>query len=265
MKIHHLNCGTMRPLMSDTFVCHVLLVETDNGLVLVDTGIGNGDIDDPDRRLGAVRRVVRPDLAREETAAHQVVELGYQLDDVRHIVATHLDLDHVGGVTDFPHAVVHTTIDEQKVARSGGPISRLRYRRDQLPPSTHITAHAPTTDSWRGFDGVTVLEEISEGIVLVPLAGHTRGHEAVAIDAGDHWVLHCGDAFYHHGTIDGSGSVPLTVTAAEWMFAQRPASIPGNHRKLSELYQRGAEDLQMVCAHDPVMLARAQEQQLSRE
>ena len=40
MKVHHLNCGTMHPYGVPTIVCHVLLVETDNGLVLVDTGYG---------------------------------------------------------------------------------------------------------------------------------------------------------------------------------------------------------------------------------
>ena len=38
MKVHHLNCGTMHNLRVTRCVCHVLLVETDNGLVLVDTG-----------------------------------------------------------------------------------------------------------------------------------------------------------------------------------------------------------------------------------
>ena len=35
MKVHHLNCGTMRPPGTPALVCHVLLVETDNGLVPV--------------------------------------------------------------------------------------------------------------------------------------------------------------------------------------------------------------------------------------
>ncbi|MFD0510570.1 MBL fold metallo-hydrolase [Streptomyces aureus] len=30
--------------------------------------------------------------------------LGYAVDDVRHIVLTHLDLDHAGGLPDFPRA-----------------------------------------------------------------------------------------------------------------------------------------------------------------
>ena len=43
MKVHHLNCGTMHPPRSPHCVCHVLLLETDNGLVLVDSGFGIDD------------------------------------------------------------------------------------------------------------------------------------------------------------------------------------------------------------------------------
>ena len=46
MKVHHLNCGTMQ-MPTAPMVCHVLLVETDNGLVLVDSGFGTHDCDDP--------------------------------------------------------------------------------------------------------------------------------------------------------------------------------------------------------------------------
>lgn len=51
MKVHHLNCGTMR-VPTAPVVCHVLLIETGNGLVLVDSGYGLDDIADPARRLG---------------------------------------------------------------------------------------------------------------------------------------------------------------------------------------------------------------------
>lgn len=37
VKVHHLNCGTMNAF-GIALLCHVLLVETDDGLVLVDTG-----------------------------------------------------------------------------------------------------------------------------------------------------------------------------------------------------------------------------------
>ena len=52
MKIHHLNCGTMKSPGAPV-ICHVLLVETDNGLVLVDSGYGLRGLcrPDPDRTV----------------------------------------------------------------------------------------------------------------------------------------------------------------------------------------------------------------------
>ena len=51
MRIHHLNCATMCPLVGGCYVnerkmlvCHVLLVETSDGLALVDTGLGEDDV-----------------------------------------------------------------------------------------------------------------------------------------------------------------------------------------------------------------------------
>ncbi|RZL98332.1 MAG: MBL fold metallo-hydrolase, partial [Sphingomonas sp.] len=62
MRIHHLNCGTCCPAGGRLFdgytphgaahlVCHCLLIETDAGLVLVDTGYGTRDVDHPHDRL----------------------------------------------------------------------------------------------------------------------------------------------------------------------------------------------------------------------
>lgn len=87
MKVTHLNCGTMRPLGTPPLVCHVLLVETDNGLVLIDTGYGLADIADPRRRIGPLRHLLKPALDPGETAARQLERLGFRRDDVRHIVS----------------------------------------------------------------------------------------------------------------------------------------------------------------------------------
>lgn len=40
-------------------VCHVLLAETDGGMVLVDPGFGLDDIAEPAKRLGSTRRLLR--------------------------------------------------------------------------------------------------------------------------------------------------------------------------------------------------------------
>ena len=59
MKVHHLNCGTMQ-MPGFPMVAHVLLIETDNGLVLVDTGFGLDDIAHPVDRLPGHRWTRHP-------------------------------------------------------------------------------------------------------------------------------------------------------------------------------------------------------------
>lgn len=113
LRIHHLNCGSMRPLgVPGGIVCHVLLVEHASGLALVDSGVGTGYGIDPAGTFGAARFSVRPQYDEAETAVRQVRALGFDPRDVRDIVLTHFDADHVGGVVDFPWARVHLTTDE---------------------------------------------------------------------------------------------------------------------------------------------------------
>jgi glyoxylase-like metal-dependent hydrolase (beta-lactamase superfamily II) len=58
-----------------------------------------------------------------------VIGLGYQPQDVRHIVLTHLDLDHVGGLRDFPHAEVHVYAEElDNATAQATTMDRGRFR-----------------------------------------------------------------------------------------------------------------------------------------
>lgn len=251
MRVHHLNCGTMR-LPGARLVCHVLAVETGTGLLLVDTGYGTRDIAQPARRIGAMRHLFRPALDPGETALHQIEELGFRAEDVTHIVTTHFDLDHTGGLADFPAAQVHVTAAEARGARSPATLlERGRYRSAQLSHRPRLVEHEPTGERWRGFAAARQLTGIDDGVVLVSMPGHTRGHAAVAVDAGDHWVLHCGDTFYHPGTLDGSARVPLALRAQERLVAHDLRALRANQARIAELRASGRPDLMVVCAHDP--------------
>ena len=138
MRIHHLNCGSFCPpggrlfggagglLSPAPMCCHCLLIEGEDRLILVDTGLGVDDVNEP-RRLGRLFNVLmRPRLEIAETALRQVVDLGYRPSDVRHIVPTHLDLDHAGGISDFPAAAVHVYDEELRAASSRSSLRRAR-------------------------------------------------------------------------------------------------------------------------------------------
>jgi glyoxylase-like metal-dependent hydrolase (beta-lactamase superfamily II) len=255
MKVHHLNCGTML-MATAPMVCHVLLIETDSGLVLVDSGFGTHDCDNP-KRVGPTRHMVRAILRHEETVAHQIERLGFTRDDVRHIVITHMDMDHAGGLSDFPAAQIHLTSAEALGAiRAPSRQEQIRYRFAQWAHKPHIVEHDPHGEKWRGFAAANELTDISPGIALVSLPGHTRGHACVAVDAGHRWVLHAGDAFYHYGTLDGT-PVPRALTAMESLVAFDRKTVLANHARLAELYQRKDPDLLIVCAHDPTLLEQA--------
>src|SRR5215831_21106815 len=157
IRVHHLNCAHLRRMSLGglPLACHVLLVETPaSGLVLVDTGLGTADYAGISSRLGwgfaygYARPAIDPGLA----AIRQVAALGFDPRDVRHIVQTHLDLDHVGGLADFPDALVHVHAVELDAARRrDGFRAKRRYRPKMLfdhNPKWRTYTHAG--EGWMG-------------------------------------------------------------------------------------------------------------------
>lgn len=255
MRVHHLNCGSMRLPGGLPLVCHVLLLETRSGLVLVDTGFGLRDIADPAGRLGPYRHVIRPALDPAETAIRQIEARGFTAADVRHILVTHFDMDHIGGLADFPDALVHVSAAEADGAiHRPSRRERVRYSRAQWAHGPTLVEHPVTGDAWRGFAAAEQLADVDPGLVFVSLPGHTRGHAAVAVDTGSGWILHAGDAFYHHSAIDGQGRQPWLLTLQERAVAWHDRTARDNRARLAELYCQGEPDLTIISAHDPDLL-----------
>lgn len=258
MRVHHLNCGSMEPLTSH-LVTHVLVLETRSGLVLVDSGYGTQDFLDPGRRIGFFRHLAKPVMRPEECAVNQLREIGLDPADVRHIVLTHMDFDHAGGIADFPDAQIHVTSAEALAALTPPTLKeRIRYNSAQFSHGPKVVEHAPFGEKWKGFAAATPLTEIDEGIVLVSLPGHSRGHACVAVDDGERWVLHVGDAVDTRAELEGRPQdAPLPVRLQAYINAYDLDQYLANQQRLTELWRRGDEDLIIVCAHDPGLFADA--------
>ncbi|MBV6699888.1 MBL fold metallo-hydrolase [Kitasatospora aureofaciens] len=266
MKIHHLNCASVRVieptyegLPSAHAVNHCLLIETDSdGLVLVETGLGLDDIRDPDNVLGTTWvEMSQPVLSEDETAIRQVERLGYSADDVRHIILTHLDIDHSGGLPDFPAAQVHVLQAEITAAFAEAP--SFRYRPGHWAHGPKWVPYTPeTNEMWFGFTAVRA-QGLADDILLVPLGGHTAGHTGVALRTDDDkWLLHCGDAYYYHRELqEDPHPHPLLD------FVQTTAEVHhdlrvGTQARLRELVRDHGDTVTVISAHDPWEFQRLQ-------
>lgn len=191
MTIHYLNCGTMRPYfprLENGVTC--LVIETNQGPVLVDTGFGRRDYLAAARSMKIFLGLMRAPRDVNETAYHQVQRLGYKPEDVRHILQTHLHLDHAGGLPDFPHAQVHVLKAEYEHIHAH---TSWEYHPLHWAHRPHWVCHESTGERWYGFDAIRLIDFEPE-IWLVPLTGHAPGHTAVAVKRDRGWVLHGGDA-----------------------------------------------------------------------
>jgi len=238
-------------------VCHCLLIETEAGLVLVDTGLGLTDVAHGGPRLGrAFTGIVRPALRESETARRQIEALGFKADDVQHIVLTHLDVDHAGGLPDFPRATVHVLAREHDAAQTRRHLKeRDRYRPAQWAHAPDWQLYTATGEDWHGFDAVRGLKGLPPEILLVPLAGHTRGHAAIAVQ-GDHgWLLHAGDAYFHRDEMAAQPCCPLGLKIFQNLVAIDNGERRRNQARLQQL-ATGHDDVDVFCSHDPVELNR---------
>jgi glyoxylase-like metal-dependent hydrolase (beta-lactamase superfamily II) len=227
-------------------VCHVLLVEGKDGLTLVDTGLGSRDVAHPLWRLGApFVALTRPKLELAETARAQVERLGFSARDVRDLVVTHLDLDHAGGIGDFPEARVHVHAPELEAALRPRFADRTRYRAAHFSHRPNWVRHSVDGERWKGFGAVRA---VGEDVLLVPLVGHTRGHAGVAVRDGDRWLLHAGDAYFHHGELE---SPPRCPPALQW-FQHLNWNLDERMRNQDRLrtLAREQSDVRVFCAHD---------------
>jgi glyoxylase-like metal-dependent hydrolase (beta-lactamase superfamily II) len=239
-------------------VCHCVVVETArDGLVLIDSGFSTEDTRDPARLPGVFRALVGPELGRAETAKHQLEALGHDPRDVRHVVLTHLDLDHAGGLVDFPDATVHVHAREHHAATARRTFAeRSRYLPVQWAHGPKWQTHDERGDTWRGVPGIARLPGLDADIGLVALHGHTRGHSGVVVRAGDRWLVHAGDAYFHPRSLEPGGRAPLGLrtfeTIAQIDRRARLASVEALRRLRAE------PDVDMFCAHEPGELAAAQ-------
>jgi glyoxylase-like metal-dependent hydrolase (beta-lactamase superfamily II) len=163
---------------------------------------------------------------------------------VRHIVLTHLEFDHAGGLDDCPHATVHLMTSERDAAIARRTwLDRQRYRPQQWSSQQRWQVHdASPRDDWFGLAGLD--------IALVPLIGHTLGHAGVAVRLDGHWLFDAGDAYFYCAEMDlERPRCTPGLRFYRWMMEKDRAARLAKQRRLRELERAQGSTVEIFCSH----------------
>ncbi len=215
-----------------------LLVEHDNGLVLIDTGLGNKE----DEKFRGIYGVENAGAGGRTLLEDALRALGHAPEDIRWVINTHLHFDHAGGNT-------------WRDPGGGGqvapafPAARYVVQRRELDFARHTNERTAASYLPHNFEGIpfTLLDGEAEplpGIRCFPTPGHVPYHQSVLIESGGERACFLADL------VPTAAHLPLP-----WIMGYdlEPLVTLESRRRL---YQRAeGEGWLLVFEHDPAVVA----------
>ncbi|RAV19306.1 MBL fold metallo-hydrolase [Paenibacillus contaminans] len=174
------------------------------GPILFDTGYSERFYTETKRFPYSLYARVTPVFFRpEESAASQLLKLGIEADEVRHIVLSHFHADHLGGLRDFPNATFHylqKAYDAVKL-RKGFAAVRAAFLPGLLPADFELRSRPfdekQTVRLPDGYPFARGLDVFGDGsIIAVDLPGHADGQIGLLVATESHDYLLCADAVW---------------------------------------------------------------------
>ena len=226
LSLEHTTFGQMGPVThtaTRNMPIHSVIFQVGERVILLDTGFGTREMQDPNRLLGEdalFKLGIMVDMRL--TALERLRSRGVRPEQVTDIILTHLDNDHAGGLHDFPNATVH--LSEEELASYDGTRPRGPYKPYQLSHLTKFKTYGKTDETWFGCEARSLQLSNDLEAKLIPLPGHTMGHCGVAYREEGRWSLHAGDAYFdskvifwsrHPGYRSRSPSRPVPLTGRQ--------------------------------------------------
>lgn len=166
-----------------------LLIEHPDGLVLLDTGIGNKE----NQKFLDIYGVEASVAGHRSMLDAALAAAGFAADDVRYVINTHLHFDHAGG---------NTMLDGDGAPEPTFPNARYFVHPGEFHYATHTnerTAASYFPANWDALIKSGQLEMVeSEGALLPgihmrPTPGHTPDHQSIVVDGGGETAVFLGD------------------------------------------------------------------------
>jgi glyoxylase-like metal-dependent hydrolase (beta-lactamase superfamily II) len=217
-----------------------LLIEHPDGLVLVDTGLGNKE----NAKFKDIYGVANDGEDGPTQLEDALGDCGHAAASVKWVINTHLHFDHAGGntarsgeqtVLAFPNA----TYVVQKGELGFASHTNERTAASYLPPNFVPVAEA---NRFRLVNGELA---ILPGIHLLPTPGHVPFHQSVLVSDGGEAACFLGDL------VPTAAHLP-----APWIMGYDLEPLVTLASKKRLLTRAAAEHWQLVFEHDPA-IARA--------
>lgn len=174
-----------------------VLVEHDDGLVLIDTALGNKE----DAKFLDIYGVENQGLEGATQLEDALASAGFLPRDVKWVINTHLHFDHAGGNTTMdpdlendPRRHVRPTFPNAGYVVQRGELDFARHTNERTRASylPHNFEPIAAANRWRLLDGD---EEVLPGISVRLTPGHVPFHQAVLLRDRGETALFVGDLF----------------------------------------------------------------------
>jgi glyoxylase-like metal-dependent hydrolase (beta-lactamase superfamily II) len=112
-------------------------------------------------------------------------------------------------------------------------------------------------EHWFGFSSVRNLRGLPPEIAMVPLLGHTMGHAGLAVKDNARWILLAGDAYFDQDEMHPTHPrCAPGLKAYQWLMEKDHDLRVTNQERLRQLVKNHAEEVHVICSHDPRELER---------
>ena len=212
-----------------------LLVEHEDELVLIDTGVGNKETTKFHDIYGIENTVGVGPTALEDG----IRAAGFSPDDVTLVINTHLHFDHAGGnTTKTPDGLVVPTFAKARYVVQRGELDYAQRPNERTSASYFPTNWDPVIAAGR-FEFLDGEQEILPGIRVRHTPGHTPHHQSVVLTSGGETACFLGDVVptAHH--------LPLP-----WIMGYDVEPLVTLESKRSLLAEALTQDWLLVFEHD---------------
>jgi glyoxylase-like metal-dependent hydrolase (beta-lactamase superfamily II) len=221
-----------------------LLVEHPDGLVLIDTALGNKD----DRKFLDIYGIQNAGLEGATQLEDALASAGFLPADVRWVINTHLHFDHAGGNTTLDPELEN---DPRRHVRPTFPNATYMVQRGELEFARHTNERTRASYLPANFEPVAAAghlrllegdEEVLPGIAVRLTPGHVPFHQAVLVRDGGETAAFVADL------IPTTAHLPLP-----WIMGYDLEPLRTLESKRAFLRDAVAGGWRVVFEHDPTV------------